>query len=64
MPMYALRQNDTYSQGRRTCRPEAREPCNGCTIARESYANTEGNLYAVDREISHVSRFCAFDPNF
>ena len=34
-------------------------------ILRESSANTESNLYAVDREISHVSKeFAAGDPNF
>jgi len=34
-------------------------------IARESYVNTESNLYAVNSEMSHVSKeFAAGDPNF
>ena len=67
LPMSELRQNDDLlawnsdlaeaegEQGRETLQ----------RIARESYATTESNLYAVSPEMSHVSKdFAGADPDF
>ncbi len=67
LPMSELKQNDDLlswnfnlmeaegEQGRETLQ----------RIAREAYATTESNLYAVSPEMSHVSKdFAAADPDF
>jgi hypothetical protein len=67
MPMSALKQNDDL-----LARKEALQGAEGeeaarrlQQTAREAYASTESNLYAVRPEISHVSRrFAAGDPDF
>jgi len=66
-PMNALKQNDDLLSWKENLQEaEGEEAMQRLQqIARESYANTESNLYAVDREISHVSKeFAAGDPNF
>jgi len=67
MPMNALKQNDDLLSWKENLQEaEGEEAMQRLQqIVRESYANTESNLYAVDREISHVSKeFAAGDPNF
>ncbi|PYU42400.1 MAG: hypothetical protein DMG54_16210 [Acidobacteria bacterium] len=67
MPMHALKQNDDLLSWKENLQEaEGGEAMQRLQqIARESYASTESNLYAVDREISHVSKeFAAGDPNF
>ena len=67
MPMYALKQNDDLLSWKENLQEaEGEEAMQRLQqILRESSANTESNLYAVDREISHVSKeFAAGDPNF
>jgi hypothetical protein len=67
MPMSELRQNDDLLSWRENLlEAEGEEgPERLKQIARESYASTESNLYAVRPELSHVSKeFAADDVNF
>jgi len=67
VPMRALRQNDDLLARRKSL--QEAEGDAGVErmqqIAREAYASTESNIYAISPEISHVSReFAAGDPEF
>jgi hypothetical protein len=67
MPMNALKQNDDLLSWKETLQEaEGEEAMKRLQqIARESYVNTESNLYVVNGEMSHVSKeFAADDPNF
>ena len=67
VPMKALRQNDDLLARQKSLREAEGET--GVErmqqIAREAYASTESNLYAISPEMSHVSKeFAAGDPDF
>ncbi len=67
VPMKALRQNDDLLARRKSLQEAEGET--GVErmqqIARDSYAATESNIYAISPERSHVSReFAAGDPEF
>jgi len=67
VPMKALRQNDDLLARRKSLQDAEGEA--GVErmqqIAREAYAATESNIYAISPEKSHVSReFAAGDPEF
>jgi hypothetical protein len=66
MPMRTLAQNDDLlNQGERLHEAEAETAARMQQIAREAYAQTESNLYAISPEKSHVSKeFAAGDPGF
>src|SRR5437016_14384848 len=67
MPMYALKQNDDLLSWQENLREaEGEEAMQRLQqIARESYVNTESNLFVGNSEMSHVSKeFEAGDPNF
>src|SRR2546421_84337 len=67
MPMYALKQNDDLLSWKESLQEaEGEEAMKRLQqIARESYVNTESNLFVVNSEMSHVSKeFAAGDPNF
>jgi hypothetical protein len=67
MPMSALkRYDDLLSWKENLQEAEGEEAMKRLQqIARESYVNTESNLYVVRSEMSHVSKeFAAGDPNF
>lgn len=65
-PMRTLAQNDDLlDQGERLREAEAETAGRMEQIAREAYAYTESNLYAIRPEKSHVSKeFAAGDPEF
>jgi hypothetical protein len=67
VPMRTLRQNDDLLARQRTLREAEGE--DGAArlqqVARESYASTESNLYAISADMSHVSKeFADNDPEF
>jgi len=67
VPMRALKQNDELLDWRRTLREaEGDEAAQRLEqIARDAFAFSETNLYAVSPEMSHVSaEFAEGDPNF
>ena len=67
MPMNALKQNDDLLSWKENLQEaEGEEAMKRLQqIARESYVNTESNLFVVNSEMSHVSKeFAAGDPNF
>ena len=67
VPMKALRQNDDLLARRKSLQDAEGEAgvARMQQIAREAYASTESNLYAVSPQMSHVSReFAAGDPQF
>ncbi len=67
VPMSALRQNDDLLARRKDLLDAQGEAgVEGMQqIARESYASTESNLYAISPETSHVTNeFAAGDPEF
>ena len=67
VPMKALRQNDDLLARRKSLQEAEGETgvARMQQIARDSYAATESNIYAVSPERSHVSReFAAGDPEF
>jgi hypothetical protein len=67
MPMSALKQNDDLlARKEALLEAEGEEAAQRLKqTAREAYASTESNLYAVRPEISHVSKgFAAGDPDF
>jgi hypothetical protein len=67
MPMSALKQNDDLlARKEALLEAEGEEAAQRLQqTAREAYASTESNLYAVRPEISHVSKgFAAGDPDF
>jgi hypothetical protein len=67
LPMRTLAQNDDLLAGQRTLREaEGEEDVERRQqIAREAYASTESNLYAISAEMSHVSKeFADGDPEF
>jgi hypothetical protein len=67
VPMSALSQNDDLLSWKEDLsETEGEEVTQRLRqIAREAYASTESNLYAVSPEMSHVSReFAAGDPDF
>lgn len=67
VPMRALKQNDDLLNWRKTIREAEGEEAAHQTeqIAREAYASTESNLYAISPETSHVSKdFADGDPEF
>ena len=67
VPMKALRQNDDLISRRiDLLHVEGEERAERMQqIAREAYASTESNLYAVSPQMSHVSKeFTASDPDF
>jgi hypothetical protein len=67
LPMKALRQNDDLLARRKSLQDAEGETgvARMQQIAREAYASTESNLYAVSPEMSHVSKeFAAGDPQF
>jgi hypothetical protein len=67
VPMKALRQNDDLLARQKSLREAEGEPgvARMQQIAREAYASTESNLYAISPEMSHVSKeFAAGDPEF
>jgi hypothetical protein len=67
MPMSELRQNDDLLSWRDSLlEAEGEEAIQRLQqIAREAYASTESNLYAVSPEMSHVSQeFATSDPDF
>ncbi len=67
VPMRALKQNDDLLYWRKSLRETEGEDAARQMeqIAREAYASTESNLYAISPETSHVSRdFAEGDPEF
>lgn len=67
VPMKALRQNDDLLARQKNLREAEGETgvARMQQIAREAYASTESNLYAISPEMSHVSKeFAAGDPDF
>lgn len=67
VPMKALRQNDDLLARQKSLREAEGETgvARMQQIAREAYASTESNLYAIAPEMSHVSKeFAAGDPDF
>jgi hypothetical protein len=67
LPMKALRQNDDLLVRRKTLQDAEGETgvARMQQIARDAYASTESNLYAISPETSHVSKeFAAGDPTF
>ena len=67
VPMKALRQNDDLLARRKSLQEAEGETgvARMQQIARDSYAATESNIYAISPEKSHVSReFAAGDPEF
>jgi hypothetical protein len=67
VPMRALKQNDDLLNWRKSIREAEGEEAVHRTeeIARDAYASTESNLYAISPETSHVSKdFAAGDPEF
>src|SRR5260370_421815 len=67
VPMRALKQDDDLLYWRKSIREaEGEEAAHQMEqIAREAYASTESNLYAISPETSHVSRdFAEGDPEF
>jgi hypothetical protein len=67
VPMKALRQNDDLLARQKSLREAEGESgiARMQQIARDAYASTESNLYAIAPEMSHVSReFAAGDPDF
>jgi hypothetical protein len=67
MPLRELRQNDDLLNWRKDLREAEGEDAVNQTaqIAREAYAATESNLYAISPKTSHVSRdFADGDPDF
>jgi hypothetical protein len=66
VPMKSLAQNDDLLNLRETLHQAEGEAVEQTQqIAREAYASTESNLYAISPEKSHVSReFAAGDPKF
>jgi hypothetical protein len=67
VPMKALRQNDDLLARRQSLQDAEGEAgvARMQQIARDAYASTESNLYAISPEMSHVSKeFAAGDPDF
>lgn len=66
VPMRTLAQNDDLLNNREKLREAEGEAAERMQqIAREAYAQTESNLYAISPEKSHVSKeFAAGDPKF
>jgi hypothetical protein len=67
VPMRALKQNDDLLNWRKSIREAEGEDAAHHTeqIAREAYASTESNLYAISPETSYVSKdFADGDPEF
>jgi hypothetical protein len=67
VPLRALKQNDDLLNWRKSIRETEGEDAFHQTeqIAREAYATTESNLYAISPETSHVSKdFADGDPEF
>jgi len=67
VPMKALRQNDDLLARQKSLRDAEGETgvARMQQIARDAYASTESNLYAISPEMSHVSKeFAASDPDF
>jgi hypothetical protein len=66
VPMKSLAQNDDLLNLRERLQQAEGEAAEGMQqIAREAYASTESNLYAISPEKSHVSKeFAAGDPKF
>jgi hypothetical protein len=67
IPLRALKQNDDLLNWRKSIREAEGEEAAHQTeqIAREAYASTESNLYAISPETSHVSKdFADGDPEF
>jgi hypothetical protein len=67
MPLRELRQNDDLLNWRKRIREAEGEDAAQQTeqIAREAYAATESNLYAISPAMSHVSKdFADGDPAF
>jgi hypothetical protein len=67
LPMRALKQNDDLLNWRRSLREAEGEEASHRMeqIARDAYAATESNLYAISPETSHVSKdFADRDPQF
>ena len=66
VPMRTLSQNDDLLNAREKLREAEGEAAERMQqIAREAYAQTESNLYAITPEKSHVSKeFAAGDPEF
>jgi hypothetical protein len=67
MPLRELKQNDDLLNWRKDLREAEGEDAVNQTaqIAREAYAATESNLYAISPKTSHVSRdFADGDPDF
>jgi hypothetical protein len=67
VPMKALRQNDDLLARQKSLREAEGETgvARMQQIARDAYASTESNLYAVNPSMSHVSKeFAAGDPEF
>jgi hypothetical protein len=67
MPLRELKQNDDLLNWRKSLREAEGEDAVHQTeqIAREAYAGTESNLYAISPEMSHVSKdFADGDPDF
>jgi hypothetical protein len=66
-PMHALKENDDLLDSRRSLREaEGEEAASRMQqIAKDAYASTESNLYAISPEMSHVSKdFADGDPDF
>ena len=67
VPMRELKQNDDLLEWRRSLREAEGEEAAQRTeqIARDAYAGTESNLYAISPETTHLSReFAEGDPGF
>jgi hypothetical protein len=67
LPMRTLKQNDDLLNWRRSLREAEGEEASHRMeqIARDAYAATESNLYAISPEMSHVSKeFADGDPQF
>ena len=66
VPMKAIRQNDDLLNRRESLRAAEGEAAERMQqIAREAYASTESNLYAIQPDNSHVSKeFASGDPEF
>ena len=66
VPMRSIGQNDYLLQARERLHAAEGEAAERMQqIAREAYASTESNLYAINPEKSHVSKgFAAGDPDF
>jgi hypothetical protein len=65
--MHALKENDDLLDSRRSLREaEGEEAASRMQqIAKDAYASTESNLYAISPEMSHVSKdFADGDPDF